>query len=77
MLAGVCKRDTLKTGVSTYVLAATQLPGTAAAGPLDLIAEFGLDPQASVLAGVMAGGALFAAAAGGMLLRAARRGDIA
>lgn len=77
MLAGVRKRDTLKTGVATFVLAAMQLPAAAAASPLDIIAEFGLDPQAAILAGIMAGSALFAAAAGGFLLRAARQKKLA
>ena len=77
MHASVCIRDTLKSGALLFVVAATGLPSAAAAGPLDLVSELGLDPQASVLAGVMAGSILFAVVAAGLFVRATQRNKLA
>jgi len=72
MHASVCIRDTLKAGALVFVVAATGMSSVAAAGPLDLVSEFGLDPQATVLAGVMAGSIAFAIVAAILFVRAAQ-----
>lgn len=77
MLASVCMRDTLKAVTRIFLVAVAGMPCSAAAGPLELASELGLDPQATVLAGIMAGSILFAAVAGGLFLRAAYRAGAA
>lgn len=75
--AGVCIMNTLKTGALTLIVAATATVDAAKAGPLDLVSELGLDPQATVLAGVMGGSVVFAVVAAMLFVRAAQKKRLA
>lgn len=77
MHASVCIKDTLIAGALTFVFATIGVVQAAAAAPLDLVAQLGFAPQATVLAGVMAGGIVFVTVAAILFIRATQRSRLA
>ncbi len=73
MLAGVLLKNISGLRSLVFLLAVAAFPGAAAANPLELIADFGIDARSFLLVGIFAGSMVFAVFAGGLFLRAARR----